>query len=68
MVEFKTWARAAVIRAVRTVSQTAVAMIPAACTIMAVDWKTVLGTALLAGVVSLMTSVAGLPEVEGTTE
>jgi hypothetical protein len=67
MDKFKKWAYAAGIRAVRTVSQTAVAMIPAAVTIMAVDWRTVLGTALLAGVVSLMTSIAGLPEVDGET-
>lgn len=60
----KTWAKAAGIRALKTVAQTAVAMIPAAVTIGAVDWKTVVGTAVLAGVVSLLTSIAGLPEVE----
>lgn len=43
-------------------AQTAVAMMPAAATITAVDWKTVAGTAVLAGVVSILTSVAGLPE------
>lgn len=59
----KTWAKAAGIRALKTVAQTAVAMIPAAVTIGAVDWVTVVGTAALAGVVSLLTSVAGLPEV-----
>ena len=53
------------IRAIRTVCQAAVAMIPAAVTISQVDWKTVIGTALLSGVVSVLTSVAtGLPEVE----
>lgn len=60
----KTWAKAAGIRALKTVAQTAVAMIPAAVTIGAVDWKTVIGTAVLAGVVSVLTSVAGLPEVK----
>lgn len=60
----KTWAKAAGIRALRTVAQTAVAMIPAAATIGAVDWKTVIGTAVLAGVASILTSVAGLPEVK----
>ena len=60
----KAWLRAAGIRAVKTVAQTAVAMIPAAVTITAVDWLTVAGTAVLAGVVSLLTSVAGLPEVD----
>ena len=60
----KTWAKAAGIRALKTVAQTAVAMIPAAVTIGAVDWKTVVGTAVLAGVVSILTSIAGLPEVK----
>ena len=59
------WWKAAGIRAVKTVAQTAVALIPAAVTITAVDWLTVAGTAILAGAVSLLTSVAGLPEVDG---
>ena len=58
------WFKAAGIRAVKTVAQTAVAMLPAAATITAVDWVTVAGTAALAGVVSLLTSLAGLPEVQ----
>lgn len=58
------WLRAAGIRAVRTVAQTAVAMLPAAASIAAVDWLTVLGTAALAGIASLLTSLAGLPEVK----
>ena len=60
----KMWWNAAGIRAVKTVAQTAVAMIPAAVTIGAVDWVTVLGTAALAGIVSMLTSIAGLPEVD----
>ena len=44
--------------------QSALALIPAAITIVDVDWVTVAGTAALAGVVSLITSVAGLPEVD----
>lgn len=59
----KNWWRAAGIRAVKTMAQTAVAMLPAAATIAAVDWVTVAGTAALAGVVSVLTSLAGLPEV-----
>lgn len=59
----KWWWKAAGIRAVKTVCQTAAAMIPVAVTIQQVDWVTVAGTAALAGVVSLLTSVAGLPEV-----
>ena len=56
------WLRAALNRAVRTVAQAAVAMLPAAASIEQVDWRVVLGTAALAGVTSLLTSVAGLPE------
>ena len=57
--------RAAGIRALRTIAQTAVAMIPTAVTIAQVDWATVVGTAALAGVCSLLTSIAtGLPELE----
>lgn len=61
---FKIWLKAALIRAARTVAQTAVAMIPVAASIADVDWVMVAGTALLAGIASLLTSVAGLPEVE----
>ncbi len=56
------WVKAAGVRAVKTMAQTAVGLIPAAVSITAVDWKVVIGSAALAGVVSLLTSVAGLPE------
>ena len=59
------WFRAAGIRAIKTVAQTAVATIGSAAIISAVDWKMVVSASLLAGVLSLLTSVAGLPEVEG---
>lgn len=58
------WLKAAGIRAVKTMAQTAVALLPAAATITQVDWLTVIGTAALAGVASVITSLAGLPEVE----
>lgn len=58
------WVKAAGIRAIKTFAQAAIALIPAAAMITDVDWKTVLGTAALAAVASLLTSVAGLPEVE----
>ena len=58
------WMKAAGIRAVETMAQNAVALIPAAATITAVDWKVVLGTAALSGVASLLTSLAGLPELK----
>lgn len=57
------WWKAAGIRAVKTVAQTAVALIPAGMTIAAVDWITVASTAALAGILSLLTSIGGLPEV-----
>lgn len=63
MKNFKLWAKAAGIRALKTVAQTAVALLPASATITAVDWKVVVGTAALAGVASILTSIAGLPEV-----
>lgn len=60
----KKWWKAAGIRAIKTVCQTAVALIPAAATITAVDWVMVIETAALAGLVSLLTSAAtGLPEL-----
>lgn len=59
-----TWAKAASIRALKTFAQTAVGMVPAAALITEVDWAVVLGTAALAAVVSLLMSVAGLPEVD----
>lgn len=58
------WLKAAAIRAVRTMAQTALAMIPVAVSITEVNWLAVLGTAALAGVCSLLTSLAGLPEVD----
>lgn len=60
----KQWIKAAAIRAIRTVAQTALAMIPVAVSITEVNWIAVLGTAALAGVCSILTSLAGLPEVE----
>ena len=61
---WKKWIQAAGVRAVKTMAQTAIALIPASVMISAVDWKTVLGTAALSGVVSMLTSLAGIPEVD----
>lgn len=58
------WAKAAGVRAVKTMAQTAVGVIGAGTVISAVDWKMVASAAVVAGVVSLLTSVAGIPEVE----
>ena len=62
--DFKKWLKCASIRAIKTVAQTAVGVIGAATMISAVDWKLVVSSAVLAGIVSLLTSVAGLPEVQ----
>ena len=59
------WARAALIRAVKTFAQAAIALIPVGVTIEAVDWRIVLSTAGLAAVLSLLMSLAGLPESGG---
>lgn len=61
----KNWAKCAGIRAVKTMAQTAVATIGTTAVMSQVDWKLVASTAVVAGVVSMLTSVAGLPEVEG---
>ena len=66
MKNFKVWIKAAGIRAAKTMAQTAVAVLPASATISAVDWKVVFGTAALAGVASVLTPLAGLPEIDET--
>ena len=57
--------KAAGIRAVKTVAQTAVAMIGTAVVMTQVDWAMVASASLLAGVLSVLTSLAGIPEVDG---
>lgn len=61
---FKKWMKAAGIRAIKTVAQTAVGTIGACAIISEVDWKVVLSASLLAGITSLLTSIAGLPEIK----
>jgi len=60
----KKWWRAAAIRAIKTVAQTAIASIGTAAMISSVDWRMVISASALAGLLSLLTSVAGLPEVK----
>jgi uncharacterized membrane protein len=60
----KEWLEAALIRCLRTIAQAAIAAIGSSVYFHSVDWKLVVSTALLAGILSLLTSIAGLPEVE----
>lgn len=62
------WIKAAAVRAIKTVAQTAVATIGTSAAMSEVDWTFCLSASLLAGLVSLLTSVAGLPEVEKNKE
>lgn len=65
----KPWIKAALIRAMKTVCQTAAAMIgTGAIGILDVDWTAVLSASALAGVLSMLTSVAGLPEAGGPAD
>lgn len=60
----KKWLKAATVRAVKTLAQTAVATIGAAAILSDVDWLTVLSASILAAILSYLTSIAGLPELE----
>ena len=60
----KKWVKAALIRAVRTVAQTAIASIGTAVVMSDVNWVAVISASLLAGILSILTSLAGLPEVK----
>lgn len=61
----KNFWKAAIIRAIRTIAQTAVATIGTAAVLEAVDWRMVVSASVLAGILSILTSIAtGLPEVE----
>lgn len=62
--KFLKWAKAAGVRAVKTAAQTAAATIGTSAILSQVDWKVVVSASLLAGLLSVLTSVAGLPEVK----
>lgn len=64
MEKFKKWIKAAGVRALKTLAQTAVATIGTSAIIADVDWRVVASASALAAVLSLLTSVAGLPEIE----
>ena len=61
---FKKWLKCALIRAVKTVAQTAVAMVGTSVLMSEVNWVMVASSSLLAGILSILTSIAGLPEVK----
>lgn len=60
------WIKAAGIRAIKTVAQTAVATIGTSAILSSVDWRVVVSASILSGALSLLTSVAGLPEIKET--
>lgn len=64
-INFKNWIKAAGIRAIKTVAQTAIATIGTSALLGEVNWIAVASASALAGILSLLTSVAGLPELKG---
>lgn len=62
--EKRSWVKAAGVRAIKTIAQTAIATIGTSAVMSQVDWKIVASASLLAGILSVLTSLAGLPEVE----
>ena len=65
---FKQWIKCAGVRAIKTVAQTAVGLIGTSLVFADVNWQVVLSASLLAGVTSLLTSIAGIPEVDKVEE
>lgn len=62
------WMKKAGVRAIKTMAQTAVALIGTSAMVESTDWKMILSGAVMAGIVSVLTSVAGIPEVEAKEE
>ena len=66
--KFHIWIKRAGVRAIKTIAQTMIATIGTSVALSDVDWKLILSASALAGILSLLTSVAGLPEVEADEE
>lgn len=64
MRDWKKWLKAAGVRAIKTIAQTFVSTVGTAAIISAVDWRVVVSASILSGILSLATSIAGLPELE----
>lgn len=64
----RNWCRAAGVRALKTMAQAAAATIGTAAVLSSVDWKLVISSSVLSGVLSLLTSIAGLPELKENME
>lgn len=64
----KKWFKAAGVRAIKTVAQAAISVIGSAAVLSQVNWKIAISTAVLAGILSLLTSIAGLPELENADD
>ena len=67
-VDTQKWIKASLVRAVKTVAQTAVGIIGASTMINEVSWQVVLSASILAGITSILTSIAGIPEVKEETK
>ncbi len=66
MIRTKEWLKAAAVRAVKTMAQAAIAMIGTSAVMADIDWKLVLSASVVAAILSVLTSLAGLPEVDDT--
>lgn len=66
MIKTKEWLKAAAVRAVKTMAQAAIAMIGTSAVMADIDWKLVVSASVVSGILSVLTSLAGLPEVDDT--
>lgn len=64
MKNFKNWLKCALVRSIKTMAQTSVSLITVGATMLEVDWVSIASVSLVAGILSILTSVAGLPEVK----